>query len=257
MLKGTLPETVQISYYNGGTVGDSVSVTWETSDTHTPTGGTYTFVGTLDLDDTDYINTSNLTAGATVTVTPVTIKGLSETLAAVEVDQDDFLTAKTLADLGIWENVVLRFDGGEEEIVATWGTTLTELLEVAKTLTSEGETKEVTVTLTADNFPVWATLPAEMPSFVLTISYDGTDLSEVVIVEKSELATAITTAKGVLENADLNKTEEAKTALEAAIDAAQAVLDNENATQAEVNAAKETLETAVQTHSVVQSRVSS
>ncbi|OON99483.1 MAG: hypothetical protein ATN35_12365 [Epulopiscium sp. Nele67-Bin004] len=156
-----LPTEVTVKCNNNTTT--TMPITWTTASTFNQKGGTYTYKGTLNVPTDEFNNYTN-TLDATITVTPVTMTGIKETLEIEALAKQTVLDAKTLVDLGVPDIVTLQFDKASSlEIDASWSHTLEEI----QNLINDNQT--IQLTLTTKNIPTWATKPDEMPTIEISI----------------------------------------------------------------------------------------
>jgi len=165
-----LPPTVVVLYGNGPV--DELPITWaDAAEQFNPKGGTYTYVGTLTVGEN--FNDTDMTLTATVTVAPVKASvadNLTDaTYSKAQIENMSALTELLPATMSVTYTYAggAETTGNLEELV--WNKTLAEIKAEAANVTSTSN-KTVTVTLSEESFPAWATIECVMPSVTFTIT---------------------------------------------------------------------------------------
>ncbi len=162
-----LPSKVQANYGSGLA---ELGLTWSVApEPYNPKGGTYTYTGTLAVGSN--FNTYTSVIQNIVTVNPVTLTAITNlpTGGTYSVAQINAMT--DLSELGLTSAVTLDYDliDNNTTFTPTWDSDLNDFKAAAALVTAE-QYQTVTVTMTDDNFPEWATVTATMPTVSFTIT---------------------------------------------------------------------------------------
>ncbi len=171
-----LPANVTVNYGTDKTA--NLPITWENAaETYNPQGATYTYIGTVAAGANFNAYTPATPYKATLTVNPVNVNmdDDNEIEETKTMAKSAVIEAETLAALGLptasisysFSSPTIGFEFGT--FTPVYDKTLAQIKAVANAVTAN-QNQTITITLTATNAPAWATLPATMPSMVLTIT---------------------------------------------------------------------------------------